>query len=122
MFLLMLILSCSKSRNKIEGTWTHIKTTVNEEEIIRPEQEGHLEQIEYLENGEMKYYHDNKRYGLGYYYYRLKGDSLYQTNVQVDTTGGFDTLGTQGVLFSIRNDTMTIKQDSKTIYYKKEKD
>ena len=117
--LLTLFLSCSTSKNKIEGTWTYIKAIENGKEIRSSEQVGN--KIKYLESGEMQLFHDNKRYGIGFYYYELKGDSLYLTNIQVDTTGKYDTLATSAALVSIKNDTMSVKHGSKTRYYKREK-
>src|SRR5881394_21293 len=94
LFLLILVLNCGHSNNKIEGTWTYVKAIENGNEIRSSEKVGNR-QFQYLENGEMKLFNDNKRIGLGLYYYKLKGDSLYLTNVQIDTTGKVDTLATQ---------------------------
>jgi hypothetical protein len=120
LFLFILVFSCSQPGNKIEGTWTYIKAIENGKEI-RSSAQDRTRQIQFLENGEMELFHDNKRYGLGLYYYQLKGDSLYLTNIQVDTTGKFDTLGTSTGLLSIKNDTMSVRYRNKTLYYKREK-
>lgn len=120
LFLLILVLSCGQSHNKIEGTWTYVKSIENGNEINNSEKVGN-HQFQYLENGEKKLFNDNKRIGLGLYYYKLKGDSLYLTNIQVDTTGKVDTLATQTGLVSIKNDTMSVKHGNKIYYYKREK-
>jgi hypothetical protein len=120
LFLLILVLNCGQSKNKIEGTWTYVKAIENGNEIRSSEKVGNR-QFQYLENGEMKLFNDNKRIGLGLYYYKLKGDSLYLTNIQIDTTGKVDTLSTQNGLVSIKNDTMSVKHGDKIYFYKREK-
>ena len=119
--LLTLFLSCGKSKNKIEGTWTYIREIEKGKEINSSEQVENF-RIQYLDNGEMKLFSGNKRFGIGLYYYKLKVDSLYSTNIQVDTMGRIDTLGTFTSLVSIKNDIMIVKHGAKTIYYKREKD
>jgi hypothetical protein len=59
---------------------------------------------------------------LGLYFYKLKGDSIYFTNVQVDMTGRVDTLGETAALLSIRNDTMRIMEGDRIRYYARLKD
>jgi len=119
-FLLLFVLSCGQSNNKVEGTWALIKAVENGNEIRSSEKAGNR-QFQYLENGEMKLFNNNKRIGLGLYYYKLIGDSLYLTNIQVDTTGKVDTLATLAGLMSIKNDTMSIKYGNEIYYYKREK-
>lgn len=120
-FLLAPIIRCSDSNITIEGKWTHIKTIKNGFEVSRhTAMENDLEQIQYLKNGEMIYLLNGGRYGFGYYYYKIKGDSLFQTIIQVDSIGAYDTLGTIKVKFSINNDTMRVWQREKTILYKRD--
>jgi|GEM_PF-6508718 len=120
MLFFTLFISCGKSKNKIEGTWTFINMVENGNEI-RSYKQVENQQVQYLDNGEMKFFRDNKRYGLGLCYYKLKGDSLFLTNIEVDNSGKIDTLLNQSAMLSIKNDTMSIKQGIKTAYYKREK-
>lgn len=113
----MLLRSCDKSTNKIEGTWTVIKIIEPGKAPIEPKG---LEsrQLQFL-NGEMKLFNNNRRIGLGLYYYKFKGDSLYLTNMQIDSNGKVDTLTRETGLVSIKKDTMIIKSTDKTYYYKR---
>jgi hypothetical protein len=86
--LLILFLGCGQSENKIEGTWTYIKEVDNGKEIRSAALAEN--QVQYLENGEMQLFHNNKRYGLAIYHYELKGDSLRLINIEVDKTGSID--------------------------------
>ena len=118
LFFLIPILSCNQSRNKIEGTWTVLEIIETEKGMIDATELGNR-QLQFLENGEMRVFKDNKRTGLGIYYYNIKGDSLYLTNIEIDTFGKVDTLARQRGLLSFKNDTMNIKHENKTYYYKK---
>jgi hypothetical protein len=119
--LLIVFLSCNKSKNTIEGTWAYINTVEKGNEN-GSSQQVRTSLVQRFEKGEIKYFNNNKRYGIGLYFYKLKGDSIFLTNVQVDTTGRFDTLGRFGALLSIRNDTMSIKEGDKTSFYIRQKD
>jgi hypothetical protein len=115
----ILFFSCKNSNTKIEGTWTYIKAIENGKEIKRSEPESKY-QMEF-KNGETKLLLDNKGTGPGLLYYKFEGDSLFLTNIQIDSLGRNDTLNAIGAFVMIKNDTLTAVTGSTTAYYVREK-
>jgi hypothetical protein len=98
-----------------------VKTTSENPEISRPiATTNWLKQILFLENGELQYYNDKHRFGMGHYYYQLNGDSLIWTNTEVDSIGGIDTLVTIVLGYTIQGDTLKLRYGGKTTIYTKE--
>jgi hypothetical protein len=120
----ILLFNCSEKNSsdqeKIIGTWTYLKKKKNGKEIINDH--GADMKIRYLENGEMIYLTNGNRSGIGFYSYKIVGDSIYRTNVQVEDSGKIDSLNLGGSKFTFSGDTMIIGSTDGIIYYKKDEE
>jgi len=113
---LFILINCN-SKNEIVGIWTHLKSTENGKEIVRPDAvKDRLEQTQFFENGIIKYYYDHKEYGIGNYFYKYKKDTLYWINID----GNLDTIGKFTSYLTIKNDTMIITNENKSVSFKRE--
>lgn len=114
-----LLFSCQTTeKEKITGTWTYVKKI--KDGIKISEESDDTLQINYLNNGEMNYLTNGHRTGIGFYSYKIAGDSIHRTNIQIDDAGKRDSIFLGSNKFSIRFDTMIVETDKGTIYYKKE--
>ena len=116
---LLILFSCQTADNeKVVGTWT-LKKKIKCGLEIKNEGDDKI-QLEFLVNGEMKHLVNGGRAGIGFYSYKINKDSIYRTNIQIDSLGKRDSIFIRSNKFSLRHDTLTIEADEGTLYYKKD--
>lgn len=115
----LLLFSCqTRDNDKVIGIWT-LKKKVKGGVEIKKEGNDTL-QIKFLDNYEMLHLTNAQRTGIGFYSYKIVGDSIYRTGIQIDSLGKRDSIFLGANKFSIALDTMTIDTDKGTLSYKRE--
>lgn len=115
----LIFLSCDKGdKENIIGTWTTVAKLKNGKEL-RKEGDDKT-QLEFFATGEMKHLISGGRAGIGVYSYKIIKDSIYRTNIQIDSLGKRDSISLGSNKFFIRHDTLIIEADEGTLYYKKD--
>ncbi len=113
-----LFFACQERYNdKIIGTWTFILKKKDGVELKRENYD--TVQIKFLDNYEMLHLTNGNRSGVGLYSYKIHGDSIYRTIIQIDSLGKRDSSFLDSSKFFISRDTMSIKNDEGTFYFKR---
>jgi hypothetical protein len=115
----LLLFSCqTRDNDKLVGIWTLTKKVKDGVEIKK---EGNdTFQIKFLDNYEMLHLTNGNRSGIGFYSYKIIGDSIYRTCIQIDSLRKKDSISLGSNRFSIDLNTMSIETDKGTLYYKRE--